>query len=103
MPDNSSLTYLVTGGAGFIGSHLVDKLLADANTREVRILDNFSSGRREHLAAHAANPKLKINPVDLLDLEKILPHFSGVSQVFHLAANPDARWGIDNTRLDLEQ
>jgi UDP-glucose 4-epimerase len=45
-------TYLVTGGAGFIGSHLVDALLADAAVREVRVLDNFSSGRREHLVQH---------------------------------------------------
>ena len=103
MADNSSLTYLVTGGAGFIGSHLVDSLLADANTKEVRILDNFSSGRREHLASHAGNPKLKIHAVDLLALENILPLFQGSDQVFHLAANPDARWVIDNTRLDLEQ
>ena len=98
-----SLTYLVSGGAGFIGSHLVDELLASEQTKEVRILDNFSSGRREHLAAHAHDPRLKIHTVDLLKLDEILPHFQGVDTVFHLAANPDARWGIENTRLDLEQ
>jgi UDP-glucose 4-epimerase len=96
-------TYLVTGGAGFIGSHLLDALLADPQTAEVRILDNFSSGRREHVTPHQADARLKVVEVELLDLEKILPHFAGVDQVFHLAANPDARWGIDNTRLDLEQ
>jgi len=95
--------YLVTGGAGFIGSHLIDQLLADAATREVRVLDNFSSGRREHLDQHQKDPRLKIAQLDLLDLEKALPHFAGVDHVFHLAANPDARWGIENTRLDLEQ
>jgi len=100
---NSSTTYLVTGGAGFIGSHLVDVLLADPATKEVRVLDNFSSGRREHVASHIKNPRLRVHEVELLDLEKIAPHFQGVDQVFHLAANPDARWGIDNTRLDLEQ
>jgi UDP-glucose 4-epimerase len=100
---NKSLTYLVTGGAGFIGSHLVDSLLLDATTKEVRILDNFSSGRREHLVQHENNPKLKVMAVELLDFDKIAPHFQGLDQVFHLAANPDARWGIDNTRLDLEQ
>jgi UDP-glucose 4-epimerase len=96
-------TYLVTGGAGFIGSHLIDALLADTNTQEVRVLDNFSSGRREHLAHHKHDARLKIHTAELLNLEKILPHFQGVNQVFHLAANPDARWGIENTRLDLEQ
>jgi UDP-glucose 4-epimerase len=99
----SASTYLVTGGAGFIGSHLIDALLAVTATKEVRVLDNFSSGRREHLAHHATDPRLKVVEVELLNLEKILPHFQGVDQVFHLAANPDARWGIDNTRLDLEQ
>ena len=94
---------LVTGGAGFIGSHLIDSLLADAATKEIRVLDNFASGRREHLAHHANDPRLKIVKLDLLDLEKALPHFAGVEQVFHLAANPDARWGLENTKLDLEQ
>jgi UDP-glucose 4-epimerase len=95
--------YLVTGGAGFIGSHLIDSLLADAATKEIRLLDNFSSGRREHLARHKTDPRLKIVKLDLLDLKKAAPHFKGVHRVYHLAANPDARWGLENTRLDLEQ
>ena len=99
----SKFNYLITGGAGFIGSHLVDSLLLDATTKEVRVLDNFSSGRREHLVQHENDSKLKVNTVELLDFDQIAPHFRGVDQVFHLAANPDARWGIDNTRLDLEQ
>ena len=103
MGGNSSLTYLVTGGAGFIGSHLIDSLLSHPTTREIGILDNFSSGRREHLAHHAKDSRLKIHKLDLLDLKKAVPHLRGVDQVFHLAANPDARWGLDNTRLDLEQ
>ncbi|MGO8837797.1 MAG: NAD-dependent epimerase/dehydratase family protein [Limisphaerales bacterium] len=103
MSQNRPLTYVVTGGAGFIGSHLLDALLSDSTTGEVRVLDNFSSGRREHLAQHASQPRLKVNALDLLDFPKMLPHFQGVDHVFHLAANPDARWGIDNTRLDLEQ
>ncbi|MDR3457773.1 MAG: NAD-dependent epimerase/dehydratase family protein [Verrucomicrobiae bacterium] len=100
---NPSTYYLVTGGAGFIGSHLIDLLLADPATKEVRVLDNFSSGRQEHLAHHEHDPRLKIHTVELLELDKVVPHFLGVDQVFHLAANPDARWGIENTRLDLEQ
>jgi len=103
MSEKSGSTCLVTGGAGFIGSHLVDALLADGAIGEVRVLDNLSSGRREHLAHHEKNAKLKIHAVELLDAEKIRPHFKGVNTVFHLAANPDARWGIENTRLDLEQ
>jgi UDP-glucose 4-epimerase len=96
-------TFLVTGGAGFIGSHLIDVLLADPATREVRVLDNFSSGRNEHLAHHKKDSRLKVQKLDLLNFKKAAPHFRGIEQVFHLAANPDARWGLDNTRLDLEQ
>jgi len=103
MPRNRPPTYLVTGGAGFIGSHLLDALLSKPATGEVRVLDNFSSGRREHVAPHAKDRRLRVKAVDLLDFKKILPHFRNVNRVFHLAANPDARWGIDNTRLDLEQ
>jgi UDP-glucose 4-epimerase len=103
MARSNSLRYLITGGAGFIGSHLLDALLSDPATTEVRVLDNFSSGRREHVALHAKDKRLAVKTVDLLDLEKILPHFRNIDRVFHLAANPDARWGIDNTRLDLEQ
>lgn len=96
------LVCLVTGGAGFIGSHLVDALLTDAHITEVRVLDNFSSGRREHLIQHKSNPALTVHDVELLDEKKIRPLFEGVGLVFHLAANPDARRGIANTRLDLE-
>ncbi len=69
--------YLVTGGAGFIGSHLIDSLLAAAGTKEIRVLDNFSSGRREHLQQHKKNPRLKIVKLDLLDLKKIAAAFQG--------------------------
>jgi UDP-glucose 4-epimerase len=103
MARSCPLTYLITGGAGFIGSHLLDALLSHSATREVRVLDNFSSGRRAHIARHARDRRLRVEVVDLLAFKKILPHFRNVNQVFHLAANPDARWGIDNPRLDLEQ
>ncbi|MEK6238916.1 MAG: NAD-dependent epimerase/dehydratase family protein, partial [Planctomycetales bacterium] len=55
---------LVTGGAGFIGSHLTDRLLADGH--EVTVLDNLSTGRRENLADH---PRLRFHELDVSDLE----------------------------------
>ena len=61
--------HLVTGGAGFIGSHLVDSLVAMGNT--VRILDNFSSGREEFLQHHKENDKVEIFRADLLDLDAV--------------------------------
>lgn len=103
MTKHSPSVYLVTGGAGFIGSHLVDALLLNPMTSEIRILDNFSAGRREHLTQHACEAKIRIHMVDLLDFSAVLAYFQGVDLVFHLAANPDARRGIENSRLDLEQ
>ena len=103
MSEKRASVCLVTGGAGFIGSHLIDVLLADPTVGEVRVLDNFSSGRREHLVEHQNSPRLKVHAIELLEEKKIQPFFKGVDCVFHLAANPDARLGIANTRLDLEQ
>ena len=78
---------VVTGGAGFIGSHLVDRLLKDGH--EVIVIDNYSTGRRLNLE-HVANiPRLKIHEADINDYERILPLFVGVDWVFHLAALAD--------------
>ncbi|OGE78104.1 MAG: hypothetical protein A2751_02995 [Candidatus Doudnabacteria bacterium RIFCSPHIGHO2_01_FULL_46_14] len=70
---------LVTGGAGFIGSHIADRLINDGH--EVIILDNFSTGKRENV-----NPKAKLVECDIADYEVIEPHFEGVEVVFHTAA-----------------
>ena len=78
---------LVTGGAGFIGSHLVDHLLDGGH--EVIVLDNFATGRRENLAQHRDNTRLKIHQVDVAEPELIQPYFKGVECVFHLAALAD--------------
>ncbi len=78
---------LVTGGAGFIGSHLVDRLLADGH--EVLVLDNFSTGRPENLVQHRGNPRLKLCRIDVADHDAIAPMFAGVEWVFHLAALAD--------------
>jgi len=70
---------LVTGGAGFIGSNLVDSLIGRGD--KVIVLDNLSTGRQENL-----NPKAEFIEIDLRDLEEIRPHFNDVDYVFHLAA-----------------
>ncbi len=72
---------LVTGGAGFIGSHLVDALIDKGY--EVSIIDNLSSGKREYI-----NPKANFFELDIRDFEKIRPIFEGMDFVFHLAAIP---------------
>lgn len=91
---------LVTGGAGFIGSHLVDELIARGDS--VTVFDNFSVGRREFLASHAGNDRLSIVEGDLLEQNAIDAAMPGHDLVFHLAANPDARRGNEQTDLDLK-
>jgi len=91
---------LVTGGAGFIGSHLVEGLLAE---NHVTVLDNFSSGKREFLALHQDNPNFRLIEADLLLPEALEKALTGVDMVFHLAANPDVKLGAQNTRVHLEQ
>ncbi len=93
--------HLVTGGAGFIGSHLVDSLVEMGNS--VRVLDNFSSGRQEFLEQHKENDKVEIFRADLLDLEAVKEAMEGIEIVHHLAANPDIRLGTEVTDTDLKQ
>jgi UDP-glucose 4-epimerase len=92
---------MVTGGAGFIGSHLIDLLVEAGN--EVVIYDNFSSGRLEFISDNLKNPAVSLVKADLLDLESLVAAMKGVDQVFHLAANPDIRLGTEVTDTDLKQ
>lgn len=78
---------LVTGGAGFIGSHLVDRLLAEG--RSVRVLDNFAAGRRANLKQQEGNPGLQIIDGDVADQSTVTDAASGVERVFHLAARAE--------------
>jgi UDP-glucose 4-epimerase len=78
---------LVTGGAGFIGSHLVDRLLAEG--RHVRVLDNFVVGRRANLDQHEGNPALEIIEADVADKSALNSACAGVERIFHLAARAD--------------
>ncbi len=78
---------IVTGGAGFIGSHLVDRLLADGH--HAHVLDNFSTGRPQNLAHLQRHASLKVTEADVSNLDAIRPCFEGVDWVFHLAALAD--------------
>lgn len=80
---------LVTGGAGFIGSHLIDELLK--RKHQVIVIDNFSTGKRENL-----NPKAEFFKKDIRNLKALLPLFKGVDFVFHLAALPRVQYSIEN-------
>ncbi|HEY4372653.1 MAG TPA: SDR family NAD(P)-dependent oxidoreductase [Burkholderiales bacterium] len=91
---------LVTGGAGFIGSHLCDALLARG--WEVWALDNLWLGRERNIAHLAGNPKFHFVRLDLLERESLAALFAqaGFDAVFHLAANSDIRAGTADTGLD---
>jgi UDP-glucose 4-epimerase len=96
-----NLKVFITGGAGFIGSHLVDRLLFQNNF--VTVYDNLSSGKEEFIRQHYANPNFRAVKSDLLDFNRLLENMRGNDIVFHLAANPDVKLGSIETRLDLEQ
>jgi UDP-glucose 4-epimerase len=78
---------LVTGGAGFIGSHLVDRLLADG--RSVRVVDNLSVGREANMIQHRGNARLEIVIGDVADTALMRQAAAGVDRLFHLAALAD--------------
>ncbi len=78
---------VVTGGAGFIGSHLVDRLVAEG--RRVRVIDNFATGQRRNLAGHAGNPRVELREIDIRDRGAVRAALSGAARVFHLAALAD--------------
>jgi UDP-glucose 4-epimerase len=91
----------VTGAAGFIGSSLVDRLLADGKT--VTGWDNFSTGQRPFVEAALKNPRFRLVEGDNLDLPALTQAMAGCDFVFHLAANADVRFGTDHPDKDLKQ
>lgn len=92
---------MVTGGAGFIGSHIVDRLTADGNA--VTVYDNFSSGRREFIQHHLGKKDFTLVEGDLLNLDKLNGAMAGHDIVCHMAANPDIRASITDPAVDFKQ
>jgi len=94
----SCMKALVTGGAGFIGSHLIDALVKE---NDVICFDNFSSGQRKFIEHNM--DKIELIEGDLLNRKEIKKALKNVDIVFHLAANPDVRLGITNTNVHFQQ
>jgi UDP-glucose 4-epimerase len=95
------MNYFVTGGAGFIGSNLVDRLLSQGHA--VTVYDNFSTGITEYLENARKNSGFRLIKGDLLDQDALNPAMSGSDFVFHLAANADVRFGTEHPAKDLHQ
>ena len=94
------MRYFVTGGAGFIGSHLVDRLIESG---EITVYDNLSSGKKEFIQHHLGRSNFRLIPADLLDVDTLNEAIASHDIVFHLAANADVRAGSENTGIDLRQ
>jgi len=92
---------LVTGGAGFIGSHLVDSLMKKGG--KVRLLDNLSAGSTDNVADWTGHPNFTLIEGDCLNRKDIRKAMKGCGLVFHLAANPEVRVGAVDTEIDFEQ
>jgi UDP-glucose 4-epimerase len=90
----------VTGGAGFIGSHLVDRLIDKGYF--ISVYDNLSSGDTKYINHHFENNNFRFIEADLLDLENVKKEIKNHDVVFHLAANPHVRLGEKQTDLDLK-
>jgi len=91
----------ITGAAGFIGSNLADRLLADG--RHVVGWDNFCTGQEKFLSNAKNNPRFSLVRGDNLDLPSLTKAMAGCDAVFHLAANADVRFGLEHPGKDLQQ
>jgi UDP-glucose 4-epimerase len=91
---------IVTGGAGFIGSYVVDQLLSEGHS--VTVVDNMSCGCLENLTHHSGNPNLAVQKVDVKNARKLERVFAGHDVVFHLAAHANIRQSFADHRADLD-
>ncbi len=102
-PSTGARRFVIVGGAGFIGAHFVDRLLPDEGVESVTVYDNFSSGRRWHLAAHEGNPRLTTVEADVKDLDALTRAMEGNDTVIHLASNPDIARAATDPSVDFDE
>lgn len=92
--------YFISGGAGFIGSHLAKAILNEESDAYVVVFDNFSSGKTRHLKGEENNKKLKIIKGDIKSMASLLKAMKGADTVYHFASNPDIAMAV--TRPDID-
>ena len=103
IPNGGDMSVCIVGGAGFIGSHFADALLALPRTRLLTIFDNFSSGREHHFAHHSADPRLQVVRCDAANLSSLTDAIRGHNLVIHLASNPDIARAVTEPEIDFHQ
>lgn len=94
------MNYLVIGGAGFIGSHVVHRLLAEEETAQVSIYDNYSSGKQAHLEDIAGDARFHAVRGDIKDLDFLTENMRGIDVVYSLASNPDIAKAVKQPDID---
>jgi len=94
-------SYAVIGGAGFIGSHFVDRLSTGQN--QVKVIDNFCSGTMAHISHHLGKSYFDLIDMPVEDTMKLTEVLMGVDTVIHLASNPDIAAAMNNPRIDFVQ
>jgi UDP-glucose 4-epimerase len=92
--------FFIAGGAGFMGSYFVERLLGDRATERVTVYDNFTSGREWHLAPHLADPRLTVLRDDLQNLAALTRAMHGHDVTIHLASNPDIAKALTEPTVD---
>jgi UDP-glucose 4-epimerase len=96
------MRYFITGGAGFIGSTMLDRLLS-RNGNQVTVYDNFCSGQESYIEHHFSDDRFRVVHGDMLDIASLKAAIAGHDFVFHFAANPDIAKSMTETDLDLKQ
>lgn len=98
-----SSSVAIVGGAGFIGSHFVDRLLAVRETERIVVFDNFSSGRHWFLSRHETDSRLSVVNGDVRNIDLLASSIRGCQTVIHLASNPDIAAAATNPAIDFDQ
>jgi UDP-glucose 4-epimerase len=103
-PEHGTLKrYFLIGGAGFIGSHFTDRLLADPMVEAVTLYDNFSSGREWHYQQHLSDLRFKVVRADVKDVDQLIATMRGHDTVIHLASNPDIARAATEPDIDFRE
>jgi UDP-glucose 4-epimerase len=102
-PSDPTGSWFIVGGAGFIGGHLVDRLLGAPDVTRVTVFDNFSSGRDWHLSDHEADPRLMVQRETVHNLDALREAMVAHETVVHLASNPDIARALTEPRVDFDE